>query len=155
MFRFMYILVMLRNKLLSPKQLFSRYGTAPYLKETQIKAEIYDSQMKLEVSQRRLEVSQRRLEESRLDSTRRINQDDIDNSQKKVLQLERKLMEAQSKLENYKSSRNMIDNRTQDEVNGVNGETPTLDIEEMVETAKDDREFQEFMAIVSTPQKPE
>ena len=144
----MYILVMLRNKLLSPKQLFSRYGTAPYLKETQIKAEIYDSQMKLE-------VSQRRLEESRLDSTRRINQDDIDNSQKKVLQSERKLMEAQSKLENYKSSRNMIDNRTQDEVNGVNGETPTLDIEEMVETAKDDREFQEFMAVVSTPQKPE
>lgn len=139
---------MLRNKLLSPKQLFSRYGTAPYLKETQIKAEIYDSQMKLE-------VSQRRLEESRLDSTRRINQDDIDNSQKKVLQSERKLMEAQSKLENYKSSRNMIDNRTQDEVNGVNGETPTLDIEEMVETAKDDREFQEFMAVVSTPQKPE
>ena len=139
---------MLRNKLLSTKQLFSRYGTAPYLKETQIKAEIYDSQMKLE-------VSQRRLEESRLDSTRRINQDDIDNSQKKVLQSERKLMEAQSKLENYKSSRNMIDNRTQDEVNGVNGETPTLDIEEMVETAKDDREFQEFMAIVSTPQKPE
>jgi hypothetical protein len=139
---------MLRNKLLSTKQLFSRYGTAPYLKETQIKAEIYDSQMKLE-------VSQRRLEESRLDSTRRINQDDIDNSQKKVLQSERKLMEAQSKLENYKSSRNMIDNRTQDEVNGVNGETPTLDIEEMVETAKDDREFQEFMAVVSTPQKPE
>ena len=139
---------MLRNKLLSPKQLFSRYGTAPYLKETQIKAEIYDSQMKLE-------VSQRRLEESRLDSTRRINQDDIDNSQKKVLQSERKLMEAQSKLENYKSSRNMIDNRTQDEVNGVNGETPTLDIEEMVETAKDDREFQEFMAVVSTPQTPE
>jgi len=106
--------------------------------------------MKLEVSQKRLEESQKYL-----DSTRRITQDDIDYSQKKVLQSERKLMEAQSKLENYKSSRNMIGNRTQDEVNGVNGETPTLDNEEMVETAKDDREFQEFMAVVSTPQKPE
>lgn len=106
--------------------------------------------MKLEVSQKRLEESQKYL-----DSTRRITQDDIDYSQTKVLQSQRKLMEAQSKLENYKSSRNMIGNRTQDGVNGVNGETHTLDNEEMFETAKDDREFQVFMAVVSTPQKPE
>ena len=99
--------------------------------------------MKLEVSQRRLSESQRNL-----GSTRRITQDDVDNSQKKVLKSERKLMEAQSKLENF--LRSNTDNRAQDEVNGVDGETPTLDNEEMVETAKDDEEFQEFMKVVST-----
>ena len=121
----------------------SRYDTAPYLKVTQIKAEIYDSQMKLEVLQRRLSESQRNL-----GSTRHITQDYVDNSQKKVLKSDRKLMEAQSKLENF--LRSNTDNRAQDEVNGVDGATPTLDNEEMVETAKDDKEFQEFMKVVST-----
>ena len=115
------------------------------MKVTQIKAEINDSQMKLEVSQRSLSESQRNL-----GSTRRITQDDIDNSQKKVLKSERKLMETQSKLEFFTRSHTMIDNRAQDEVNGIDGETPTLDYEEMVITAKDDEEFQEFMKVVST-----
>jgi hypothetical protein len=99
--------------------------------------------MKLEVLQRRLSESQRNL-----GSTRHITQDYVDNSQKKVLKSDRKLMEAQSKLENF--LRSNTDNRAQDEVNGVDGATPTLDNEEMVETAKDDKEFQEFMKVVST-----
>ncbi|KAL3762641.1 hypothetical protein ACHAW5_007212 [Stephanodiscus triporus] len=118
---------------------------APYLKETQIKAEIYDSQMKLEASLKELERSQR---------SSNITDTDVDASQRKVAKSRQKLMESQKKLEIFTSSRTMVGSSSQDKVGDINGKTSTVDKEDGVESA-DDKDFNEFMEMVSTPQNPE
>ena len=79
------------------------YGTAPYLKDTQIKSEIIDSQAKLEKSQRKLEETQRKHELG--SSNSHITQEDIDKSKRKVMLSQMKLQESQRKLEKLIGSR--------------------------------------------------
>jgi hypothetical protein len=120
------------------------------LKETQIKAEVYDSQMKLEASLKELERSQRKLDKS--SST--ISEENINTSQRKVAKSQQKLTEAQMKLENFTSSRKLVESSSQDEAGDINGKASTVDNEDVVESA-DDKDFNEFMEMVSTPQKSE
>ncbi len=121
------------------KRVFSLHnnGIAPYLKETQIRAEIVDDEMKLEKSLKKLDESQS------------MSQVDLDASQKKVAMSQRKLEASRRKLDTYMSSRKII----QDGVDSSNHEAHAVDDE--IKGPSKDEEFEEFTQILSTPQKPE
>ena len=118
---------------------YVHYGTAPYLKETQIKSEIMDSQAKLDESKRKLDETQRKHDLG--SSNSHITQEDIEKSQKKVMLSQMKLQESQRKLEKLIGSRGI-----QNEVDDSNGKTDDVDDKNKGDRAKDEAigEFSEI-----------
>ena len=95
--------------------------------------------MKLEASQKKLEAIQRKLDNS---TGTDVTPNDLNITQMKVAKAQQNLTNSLRKLETFNSSR------------GITFNSSSQDKVDAIESA-DDKEFQEFVEMVSTPQKPE